>query len=147
MTNDQRPVIVVGADGSVGSIRALRWAADRARQSGAVVRVVTGFTIPATIFAAPTYTEADYADDARRMLDHTVSEAVGSEPDIAVEKHLVQEPPKRALVEAARGAMFLVVGGQGQGELHGELHLGSVASYVVHHAPCTVVVVRDEFAD
>jgi nucleotide-binding universal stress UspA family protein len=101
--NSDPRVIIVGADGSAGSVRALRWAADQARQSGAVVRVVTGFDIPATIFVVPTYTEADYGNDARRMLDRTVIEALGSKPDITVEKHLVQKPPKRALVEAASG--------------------------------------------
>jgi len=147
MASSDRPVIVVGVDGSPASVRALRWAADQARQSGAVVQVVTGYSIPPTIYISPTYTEADYANDARRMLDRSVIEALGAEPDIHVEKHLIDKPPKRALVDAARGAKFLVVGGQGQGEVFGELHLGSVASYVVHHAPCTVVVVRGEAAD
>ncbi|MGH4010822.1 MAG: universal stress protein [Pseudonocardiaceae bacterium] len=34
-----------------------------------------------------------------------------------------------------------MIGSHRQGELPG-MHLGSVASYCVHHAPCPVVVVR-----
>jgi len=34
-----------------------------------------------------------------------------------------------------------VVGGHGRGELPG-MHLGAVASYCTHHAPCPVVVVH-----
>ncbi|MGN6242427.1 MAG: hypothetical protein ACTHQ3_01985 [Motilibacteraceae bacterium] len=40
----------------------------------------------------------------------------------------MNEPPERALVDLAHGARLLVVGGQGRGELFGELHLASVAS-------------------
>jgi len=35
----------------------------------------------------------------------------------------------------------LVIGSHGRGELPG-MHLGSTASYCVHHAPCPVVVLR-----
>ena len=34
-----------------------------------------------------------------------------------------------------------MIGSHGRGELPG-MHLGSVASYCVHHAPCPVVVIR-----
>jgi nucleotide-binding universal stress UspA family protein len=41
--------------------------------------------------------------------------------------------------EAGR-AELLVVGGHGRGELPG-MHLGSVATYCIHHAACPVTVV------
>jgi nucleotide-binding universal stress UspA family protein len=135
------PVIVVGADGSDLSVQAVRWAADQARRTQASLVVVTGYEIPWTIIVAPTYTEADYARDAQALLDHTVDEALGAEPDVPVERRLVQRRPAHALTEAAEGAQLLVVGSHGRGEIPG-MHLGSVATFCVHHAPCPVLVFR-----
>jgi nucleotide-binding universal stress UspA family protein len=135
------PVIVVGADGSDQSIEALRWAADQARLTDARLVVVTGYEPPVTIMFVPTWTEEDYALEAEKALEHTVVEALGPNPDVRVERRLVQRRPAHALTEASRGASLLVVGSHGRGELPG-MHLGSVAGYCVHHAPCPVLVVR-----
>jgi nucleotide-binding universal stress UspA family protein len=135
------PVIVVGTDGSQMSVEAIRWAAAQAALTGAGLIVVTGYDVPWTIMVAPTYTEADYARDARQALDRAVAEALGDETDLDVEKRLVARRPAHALTEAAVDAQLLVVGSHGHGELPG-MHLGSVATYCVHHAPCPVVVVR-----
>jgi nucleotide-binding universal stress UspA family protein len=136
-----RPVIVVGVDGSELSAKALRWAAEQARLTDAEIHAVTGYEIHWTIYIAPTYTEADYARDARVVLDQTVATALGPEPDVHVEKRIVEKRPAHALTEAAEGAQLLVVGSHGRGELPG-MHLGSVASFCVHHAPCPVLVFR-----
>ena len=133
--------IVVGADGSDLSVQAIRWAADQARRTQARLVVVTGYEIPWTIIVAPTYTEADYARDARAVLDRTVDEALGPDPDVPVERRLVERRPAHALTEAAEGAQLLVVGSHGRGEIPG-MHLGSVATFCVHHAPCPVLVFR-----
>ena len=137
------PLVVVGVDGSELSIEGLRWAADHARHIHGQLLVVTGFDIPWTIFLAPTATEADYAQAAHEALDRSVEEALGSEPDVPLEKRVVQNRPAHALADAAQGAALLVVGSHGRGELPG-MHLGSVAGYCVHHAPCPVLVFRGE---
>ncbi len=138
-----RPLIVVGVDGSELSLQAVRWAAEQARVTKAGLLAVTGYEIPWTILVAPTYTEADYDRDAREVLDRAVAEALGPEPAVPVEKRLVQKRPAHALTEAAVGAQLLVVGSHGRGELPG-MHLGSVATFCVHHAPCPVLVFRGE---
>jgi nucleotide-binding universal stress UspA family protein len=89
----------------------------------------------------PTYTGADYARDARQVLDRAVAEIQDTTTDVRIEKHLIQKRPALALTAAAENAQLLVIGSHGRGELPG-MHLGSVASYCVHHAPCPVVVVR-----
>lgn len=137
-----QPFIVVGADGSDASIGALRWSIEQARLTSARVIVVTAFNIPWTIMITPTYTDEDYARDAQEMLDRTVWEGSLDRGEVPVETRLLQERPALALTGVARGADLLVVGAKGHGELPG-LHLGSVASYCVHHAPCPVVVHRD----
>ncbi|HAN71195.1 MAG TPA: universal stress protein UspA [Actinobacteria bacterium] len=138
----ERPFIVVGADGSDASIGALRWSLAQARLTGARLVVVTAFNIPWTIMITPTYTDDDYARDAQEMLDRTILEAIGHTVEVPVEAKLLQLRPALALTGVAKGADLLVVGAKGQGELPG-MHLGSVASYCVHHAPCPVVVYRD----
>jgi nucleotide-binding universal stress UspA family protein len=135
------PFIVVGVDGSELSLHALRWAARHARLIGAEILAVTGYEIPWTIVVSPTQTEADYHDAARDALLRAVREALGADPDVRVETRLVEKRPAHALTEAAEGAQLLVVGSHGRGELPG-MHMGSVATYCVHHAPCPVLVVR-----
>ena len=44
------------------------------------------------------------------------------------------------LIDEAEHAELLVVGGHRRGELPG-MHLGSVATYCIHHAACPVTVV------
>lgn len=135
------PRIVVGVDGSPGSADALRWAVKHAGQTGGVVEAVSAWHVPPSIFLTPTWTEADYQRRAQEGLDRVAGEVVGDRSEVQVEKRLVLRAPSAALTAAAEGAELLVVGGKGMGELPG-VHLGSVASYCAHHAPCHVVVVR-----
>lgn len=135
------PLIVVGVDGSDLSVGALLWAADHARHVGGHVLAVTGYDIPWTVFLAPTATEEDYALAARQVLEDTVDRALGDQTDVPVEARLVPDRPAHALTTASVGAQLLVVGSHGRGELPG-MHLGSVAGYCVHHAPCPVLVFR-----
>jgi nucleotide-binding universal stress UspA family protein len=137
-------LIVVGVDGSDTSVAALEWAVDEARTRGSRVLAITAFDIPWTIMIVPTYTESDYGRDAQAMLDQTMEKFREGNPDLTsvpLETRLVQRRPALALAEAARDADLLVVGSHGYGALSG-MHLGSVATYCVHHAPCPVVVHR-----
>lgn len=150
MTGSSKGLIVVGADGSPLSIGALRWAALQARLTDSEVHVVTGFHIPISMFFVPTYTGADYARDAQKMLDYTIDEAFDSRPpEVPVTSALIQERPAQALTGAAKtnGADLLVLGSHGQGEVFPGMHLGSVAGYCVHHAPCSVLIYRGESTD
>ena len=135
------PNIVVGADGSDASAEALRWAIRQAKLTGAEVRVATGYTYPFTIFLAPTYTEADYERDAVEAQRITIEKATGGLRDVPLTTTVIETRPARLLTEMARNADLLVVGAHGSGGFTG-MHLGSVANYCVHHAPCPVVVVR-----
>ena len=139
-----KKLIVVGVDGSDASLAALEWAVQDARRRGARILIVTGFDIPWTIMFVPTYTESDYGRDAQEMLDRTLEQfraAHVEHDDVEIETRLVQRKPALALTEAAHDADLLVVGSHGYGALPG-MHLGSVATYCVHHAPCPVLVHR-----
>ena len=140
-----KPYVVVGADGSLASIQALRWALKYAALVGAEVRVATGYTFPFTIFLAPTYTEADYERDAVEPLLVTVEQAELDAPEVPMTTTVIETRPGRLLIEMSRGAEALVIGAHGHGEFPG-MHLGSVANFCVHHAQCPVVVVRPSTA-
>ncbi len=135
-----RPVIVAGVDGSDDSKEALRWAAREASVTGAEVHAVSAWQVPLTIWVVPSYTEENYNHDAAETLDKAVLDALGPNPGVPVITRLVQNRPAVALTEEAAHANLLVIGRHGHGELPG-MHLGSVASYCVHHAPCPVTVV------
>ena len=135
-----RPVIVAGVDGSEDSKEALRWAARQAALTGAEVRAVMAWQVPWRIYLVPSYTEADYERDAAEILDKAVLDALGTNAGVPVVTRLVQDRPAIALTGEAEDAELLVVGCHGSGELPG-MHLGSVASYCVHHAPCPVTVI------
>ena len=133
--------MVVGLDGSTDSKQALRWAMQQAEATGAEVHAVCAWEVPVTILLLPTATEQDYADRAVAALEETLAEVVGDDPPVVVRAEAVEGRPARVLTTQAEGADLLVIGSHGRGELPG-MHLGSVASYCVHHAPCPVVLLR-----
>jgi nucleotide-binding universal stress UspA family protein len=136
------PVIVVGVDGSEPSKRALRWAADQAKLTGARLNVVTTWEFPPTFGWAPPYPpDFDPDRDARKALQETVEEVLGTDAGVVVDLTVVEGHPAPVLTETAQGAELLVVGSRGHGAFLG-LALGSVSEYAASHAPCPVVVVR-----
>lgn len=137
----EKGLVVVGVDGSQESEDALEWALVEARRRRARLRVVTGFETPWTFVMTPAYSELDYERDAQAMLDRTLAPFRDRHPDVEIETVLMPRKPALALVETARDADLLVIGGHGHGRLQG-MHLGSVATYCVHHAPCPVLVHR-----
>jgi nucleotide-binding universal stress UspA family protein len=64
-----------------------------------------------------------------------------AEAAFAGHRHLVAEADPRIVLTDPTDAACLVIGARGHGPLKA-LHLGSVAEYVVHHAPVPVVVVK-----
>ncbi len=142
MTEHETPgFIVVGVDGSDRSAAALRWALRQARYTGAAVRAVMCWDEPPSIWLTPTHTEGYYQEKAieafERVLAMTADDAVG----IDLESRVVEQSPGLELTRTAEGADLLVIGCHHAVDRHG-VHLGSVASYCVHHAPCPVLVFR-----
>jgi nucleotide-binding universal stress UspA family protein len=143
-TNDVRPVIVVGVDGSDASKDALRWAADYTALVAGQLRAMSAWEWPVTLGVALPLPE-DYSplDDANENLAQTVREVLGSSPAVAVTTEIVEGPPAAALVAASQTAALLVVGSRGHGGFTGLL-LGSTSENCVRHAACPVVVVRHQ---
>jgi nucleotide-binding universal stress UspA family protein len=133
------PVIVVGVDGSPSSQRAVRWAAQQAKLTGATLRAVSSWRWPNYITRIPP--GVDLASDTRRTLDEVLQEALTGSEDVSVTRHVIEGPPGPALLTQAQDATLLVVGAQGRAAFPGML-LGSVAEYCVRQGSCPVVVVR-----
>ena len=134
--------IVVGVDGSPASVAALRWAMGQAALTGADLLAVTSWQTPGQ-YGFEFYTVAvDWPDVARRTLATALKEAGDGSP-ADVRSLVLEGHPAHVLVEASAGAQLLVVGSRGHGGFAGML-LGSVSEYVIAHAACPVLVVRDQ---
>jgi nucleotide-binding universal stress UspA family protein len=138
--------VVVGVDGSEGSRRALRYAAEEAEAHGAGLTALLAYSVPVppvTVgLGAPPLRSADTSrDDAEDLLAATVRETLGEEPAVKVGTEVVEGSAAAALIDASQGCDLLVVGTRGHGGFAGML-LGSVSQHLAAHAGCTVAVVR-----
>lgn len=138
-------IILVGVDGSDSARKAATVAAELAAATGATLHVLTA------VDPSRMGTNDDTAElgDVRRLTPGEAAEAIAAEVASTltgvtpqIESSPIQGKPAHALVEEAKrlGADLIVVGNrrvQGLGRI-----LGSVASDVVHHAPCDVYIVK-----
>ena len=142
--------IVVGVDGSDGSLAALHWAVAEARLRGASIRLVMAWQQPELYGSGiglvlgmdPSgNTGAILADAAEAELARLGTEA-GTEERAGITLEAVEGHPAEVLVHASEGAAMVVVGSRGRGGFVGAL-LGSVSQHVVAHARCPVVVIPE----
>jgi len=132
--------VVVGVDGSEGSQRALRWAAEYARMSGAPLQAVMAWDLPTNYGMPANYDDVDFTKEAEAKLEQTLAAVC----DLgAVQQRVEQGHPAAVLVSASEHARLLVIGSHGHGVFAASL-LGSVSHKCIHHAQCPVVVVREK---
>ena len=91
-------------------------------------------------------TTADHANEARElndMLEYSKSLCKAVKFGGHVETRIEEGEARQVLVQQAivRGADYLLLGCRGVGKVAAVL--GSVSDYVVRHAPCPVLIVRD----
>ena len=138
--------IVVGVDGSKGSVGALRVAIDEARLRGTSVKAVNAWHIPAIVYeatwAALPIDREVYPKVAQEVLDKSLAEAGAAGSGIDVTTVVREGQAADVICEEAKGATLLVVGSRGFGGFRGLL-LGSVSQQCAHHAPCPVLIVPD----
>lgn len=137
--------VVVGFDGSGPGRRALEWAWQEALSHDQPLHVVRAWTLSGTIpeVGAPrgvVPSMAECADtvlaDTRRAVDRARAACGGKEP--VTHLHVIHGHPNDVLQAATERADVVVVGHRGHNLL--TLVLGSVASHVLEHARCPVVV-------
>ena len=147
--------IVVGVDGSDGSLVALQFALEEARLRRARLRVVHAFVMPlADVAPDPFLLEfpsvpgpeleqiaTDLERSARSLIDDALDRvAPGGDLEVEVERRVLDGSPATVLVDEARDGELLVVGSRGHGRVH-DLLLGSVSQHCISHALCPVAIV------
>jgi nucleotide-binding universal stress UspA family protein len=135
--------IVVGIDGSTGSIEALRWAAAEAKLRDAPLRAVLAWEYPYAyggLYVVPT---EQIEKDSAATLETIIAQAIPDEAAAkAVERIIVPGHPSSQLIDQSKDAGLLVVGARGHGGFMGLL-VGSTSDQVVKHAECPVVVIHE----
>ena len=136
-------LIVVGVDGSGGSIEALKWAADQAELTASTLEIVMAWDWPGSYgWDIPLAPEFDPESAARNSVESIAADTQRAHPKLTVRTRVEHGYPAPALVACSQSADLLVVGSRGHGEFVGML-LGSVSEYCATKAHCPVVIYRD----
>lgn len=151
--------ILIATDGSKYSLRAVEKALELSKcWSSVSFRVVSVYEAQVPVAAEPFAMSAEYCqqldDLAKKRADEASQETVelirSRFPDASVDITTTVELgiPAQVIVETAEawGAELVIVGSHGYG-FWGRLALGSVSDAVVHHSPCSVLVVRSHNED
>ncbi|WP_329600044.1 universal stress protein [Streptomyces pseudovenezuelae] len=139
--------LVVGVDGSDGSLTALDWAVDEAARHGLPLRLV--YASKWEHYEAAIPSDSLERPSERVLAEHVVASAAERarrrNPDTKVTAEVVPEEAAATLLREGRNASLLVTGSRGRGEVAGLL-LGSVGLAVAARAYGPVVVVRGDKA-
>jgi len=146
--------ILVCCDGSEQSLQATRLAAALARRHPCRITLLYVLNLNAIIppsigeWAGPAGPRAvaHYQDRVRVAIEQPAAKLL-CEAGVEYQWRLVIGHPVEKIPEVAReiGADLIVLGNRGLGMLKRTL-LGSVSDGVLHHAPCSVLIVRGENA-
>lgn len=132
--------IVVGVDGSLECLLALRWAKKLAVPLGATIKAVTAWHLE-VVFAPYAASEFNGEPLARQIQDQALMEAFGDDPPEGLIGECRRGQPAKVLIEEANKGQMLIVGSRGRGGFAGML-LGSVSSACAAHTRCPVLVVH-----
>ncbi|MES9591359.1 universal stress protein [Streptomyces sp. NPDC094045] len=134
--------IVVGVDGSEGSLRALDWAAAEAARSRLPLRIVHASLWEHYEGMRPTFDTGRPAEQV--LAEHLVASARERvhrlHAEVTVIADVQPEDPVNALVRESHEAALVVLGSRGRGRIAGML-LGSVSLALAGRSHCPVVVV------
>ncbi len=136
-------VIIVGVDGSPGSLEALRFAIEEARIRGDEVRAVIAWHVPAAAYDSGLIPVPVDPEDYRKIAEETLARSLAEVEagDVTVTPLTREGQAADVLVAESKDADLLVVGSRGLGGFKGLL-LGSVSQQCAHHAACPVAIVR-----
>lgn len=137
--------VVVGVDGSEHSTLALDFAFERAARHGWTLDVIYAWEpVGAVDPAAWTLERASAEREAvRQELKERIAPYRAKFPDVTATTNVIEGRPATVLAAQSRSADLVVVGSRGHGGIAGLL-LGSVSQGLLHHAHCTVAVVRHD---
>jgi nucleotide-binding universal stress UspA family protein len=139
------PPIVVGVDGSMSALHAVRWAAVEAAHRHLPVRLVHGQAVTETTYPGMSVTPQGLydamQDQAREWLHQARESALEVGADLEVDTELREVPAVPTLLDESKTARMVVLGSRGLGGFTGLL-VGSTAVALAAHGQCPVTVVR-----
>lgn len=143
--------ILIATDGSDFSKKAIRTVCEDFTGKVEAFRIVSVFEAFAPMAAEPFAVSAEYyqqlekaaKEQAEGFAKEATAELSKAFPNAEISTEIVMGSPNRVIVDNATewGADMIVVGSHGRG-FWGRVMLGSVSDAVLHHAPCSVMVVR-----
>lgn len=136
--------VVVGFDGSSGAKEALRWAAAEAHWGRTILQVVHAWSeskaiLPPASRPGPSR-DSDPAALAQLFVDTAVEDLDSS--GVEIERTVAEGRPAEVLLELAKDAALLVVGGRGLSRGRETIH-GSVSHACAHRSPVPVAIIPD----
>ena len=149
--------ILLAVDGSTYSDAAIDEVLRRPWPPQSEVRIITAAETPSMVGAEPWALPPNYFDQleksigeaAQRVIDAALLKLKSIEnKTLTITSQILEGPPAQVIVDEAQRwpADLIVIGSRGLGAWN-RLLLGSVSSAVVHHAQCSVEVVRRHQAD
>jgi nucleotide-binding universal stress UspA family protein len=138
--------IIVGVHGSLGSLQALRYAADEARQRDVPLVPVIAWVPPGGDLAerrhSSAYLRKLWREAARERLNAAFDDGLGGVPaDLRVEPHVERGETGAVLVDVASHPEDLLIIGTGRRRILRRLFRTSVPRYCLAHAKCPVLAV------
>lgn len=132
--------ILVGVDGSPAAKAALDWALGNAEPEDTVV-LCHVWSLPVVAgFESPMLEPGPFKQAAERLVVEMAAPFLDNPDGPTIETGVAYGHPGSVLIDLSDDADVVVVGSRGHGGFKGLL-LGSVSTYVVHHARCPVTVV------
>lgn len=136
-SNGECRSIAVGFDGSANATQALRWALDFAP---ADARITVIIAIEVTPWLEDDLVRARFPEEVERETTRLLAQLDAVTDDDRVQREVVLQDAREALVEAAATCDLLVVGARGHGAFTTML-LGSVTNWILHNALCPIAVI------
>jgi len=143
--------ILLAVDGSVYSDLAVEELAKRPWPPESEVKVITAAEMP-VLGMEPWAASPDYFEEldksVRKAAQGIIDSALlrlntSTDKTLKISSEIIQGSPRQVIIDEAEkwGADLIVMGSRGLGAWN-RLLLGSVSSAVVHHANCSVEIVR-----
>ena len=132
--------IMVGVDGSEGSVKALRHAIGLAQKFGSTVEAICVWSFPVAYSPLPVAWHPD--EDAQRIVSTVGDTVFGSTWPSWFNATIREGSPADILIAESSSANLMVVGSRGFGGFAGLL-LGSVSQQLAAHSPAPVAIIPE----
>ncbi len=144
--------ILLAVDGSAYSDAAVEEVLRRPWPPDSEVKVITAAEMPVPVGIEPWAASPEYFENLEKSARGAAKAVIESallrlktitDKTLKISSVIIQGPPRQVIVDEAEswGADLILMGSHGRGAWN-RLLLGSVSSAVVHHAKCSVEVVR-----